>query len=275
MTACLRYRDRDAPYLGRTVFTPGLTAFDVCDTNGRINENLLAGLVGENLLMADDAGGWTAYERAGTSALNFVEDIAGRVRRNPPILLFCGVFDWLQFLEEIRGREVALPAELAPDGTPPAADALDFDAAATIASRYLAPLERGLRVLQSYGLRNLCLHSLQPPTADDELFARTFFPVSARARYRSLALMNHLMRGLCERTGTAFVDLLPLVTGGDGMVDTRYCFDAVHLNLDAALLSVGLLLDTLSARAPERLASPSRRRGKTGARRLRPSSTTS
>ncbi|HWT04649.1 MAG TPA: GSCFA domain-containing protein, partial [Xanthomonadales bacterium] len=252
----LIFRDRvfsvpgsPTPYLGRTLFAAGLSAFDVCDTDGNINQNLLAGLVAENLLMADRNGGWTAYARVGSVPLDFVQDVEGRVRSNPPIVLFCGIFDWLLFLEEIGAREIALPPEVAPGGSPSGGAAVvDFEAAVTIASRYLAPLERGLRVLRSYSLRNVCVHSLQPPTSDDEMFGRTFFPCSKAARYQSMTLMNHLLRGICERTGTAYVDIWPLVTDADGSVESRYAFDAVHLNLDAALISVTVLLETLQAR---------------------------
>jgi hypothetical protein len=241
------------PYVGRALHTPGLSAFDVCDADGRLNQSLLSRLVAEHLLMGDNNGGWTAYARVGTVPLNFVQDIEGRVRPHPPILLFCGIFDWLRFFEEIGGREVALPPHVAPAGAPPSArgDTVEFEAAVRIASRYLEPLERGLRLLRSYGLRNVCLHSLQPPTPDDDVFAQTFFPSTMAARYRSVRLMNHLLREMCERTGTAFIDLWPLVTNQDGVVDSRYCFDAVHLNLDAALLTVKMLVDTVNARAAE------------------------
>ncbi|MDB5069327.1 MAG: hypothetical protein JWM87_438 [Candidatus Eremiobacteraeota bacterium] len=228
-----------APYLGRTMHTPGLGAFDLCDADGNLNFIVLSRLVGEHLLIADGNGSWRAYARIGTQALNFVQDAEGRVRRDPPILLFCGVFDWLLFFQEIGGREVGSEAP----------DAVGFDAAVTIAARYLEPLERGLLLLRSYGLRNVCLHSIQPPSPDDEAFRNAFFPCTARARYQTVRLMNHLLRGVCERTGTPFVDLWPLVTGADGMVDSRYCFDPVHLNLDAALLTIEVLVETLRARS--------------------------
>lgn len=247
-----------APYLGRTLHAPGLGAFDLCDLDGKLNFNLLSRLVGEHLLMADGNGSWTAYARVGTMPLDYVQDIEGRVRPHPPILLFCGIFDWLRFFEEIGGREVALPPHVAPSGPPDSAapDALDFETAVTIAARYLEPLERGLLLMRSYGLKNVCLHSLQPPSPDDDAFAAAFFPSTARARYQTVRLMNHLLRGVCERTGTPFIDIWPLVTGADGMVDSRYCFDPVHLNLDAALLTIGVFMETLRARAAEEETQP-------------------
>ncbi|HEY4441479.1 MAG TPA: GSCFA domain-containing protein [Candidatus Elarobacter sp.] len=238
-----------APYLGRTLHVPGLHAFEVCDAAGRLNPSLLSVLVAEHVLMADGAGGWTAYRRLGSVPLDFVQDIEGRVRRDPPLLLFCGIFDWLRFLEEIGAREIALPPDIGPPGPRSTeGDMLDTAAAVAKAARYLEPLERGLRVLMSYGLRNVCLHSLPPPTADDAAFARLFFPATPAARYRSLRLMNHLLRGVCERTGATFIDISPLVADEDGLVDARYAFDDVHLNLDAGLLTVKALLDTLRAR---------------------------
>jgi len=241
------------PYLGKALHAPGLSAFDVCDADGRLNPTLLARLVGEHVLIADNNGGWMAYARVGTQPLNFVQDVEGRVRTQLPILLFCGIFDWLRFFEEIGGREVILTPDVAHADTslPAAPDAVDFETASAIASRYLEPLERGLRLLHSYGLTHVCLHSLVPPTPDDEGFAKTFFPSTARARYQTVRLMNHLLRGVCERTGTPFVDIWPRVTGADGMVDTRYCFDAVHLNLDAALLTIEEFVAALRARPPE------------------------
>jgi GSCFA family len=247
-----------APYLGRTMHTPGLGAFDLCDVDGNLNFNLLSRLVGEHLLMADGNGGWTAYRRVGATPLDFVQDIEGRARPDPPILLFCGIFDWVLFFEEIGAREVALPPEVAPAGIPgsTAPHALGFDDAVRIASRYLEPLERGLRRLQAYGLRNVYLHSLQPPTPDDDAFAAAFFPSTAAARYQTVRLMNHLLRGVCERTGTPFVDIWPEVTGADGMVDVRYCFDAVHLNLDAALITIEKFAEAIRARAASAAPEP-------------------
>ena len=142
---------------------------------------MLTRLIGEHLLMADDKGGWTAYQPVGGAPLDYVQESEGRARPHPPVLLFCGIFDWLCFYEEIGGRDVALPADVLAADMYAADEAgmLDFDAAATIAGRYLEPLERGLRLLRSYGLRNLCLHSVQPPLPDDELFAPLLFPVHA------------------------------------------------------------------------------------------------
>ena len=239
-----------APYLGRTMHTPGLAAFDLCDVDGNVNFNLLSRLVGEHLLMADGNGGWTAYKRVGATPLDYVQDIEGRVRPDPPILLFCGVFDWLLFFQEIGAREVVLPPDVAPAGWPvsSAPDAVDFDTAVRIASRYLEPLERGLLLLRSYGLENVYLHSLQPPSPDDAAWAEAFFPCTAVARYQTMRLMNHLLRGVCERTGTPFVDIWPHVTGADGMVDARYCFDPVHLNLDAALITIEKFAEAIRSR---------------------------
>ncbi|HWT04842.1 MAG TPA: GSCFA domain-containing protein, partial [Xanthomonadales bacterium] len=236
-------------YIGRTLHTPGLGAFDLCDIEGRLNENVLMRLVGEHLIVADDKGGWRAYERVGDVPLDYVQESEGRTRLHPPLLFFCGMFDWLCFYEEIGGRDVALPAEIVAADMYPADEAgmVDFDSAATIAGRYLEPLERGLRLLRSYGLRNLCLHSVQPPLPDDELFGRYFFPSTLSSRYRSMRLMNYLLRGVCERTGVSFIDLWPLVTNSDGILDLRYSFDAVHLNLEAGLLTVKLLLETIEA----------------------------
>ena len=242
--------DSETLYIGRTLHTPGLGAFDLCDIEGRLNEYLLTRLIGEHLLMADDKGGWTAYQRVGGAPLDFVQESEGRARPHPPVLLFCGIFDWLCFYEEIGARDVALPAEVLAADMYAADEAgmLDFDSAATIAGRYLEPLERGLRLLRSYGLRNLCLHSVQPPFPDDELFGRYFFPSTLSSRYRSVTLMNYLLRGVCERTGVAFIDLWPLVTNSDGILDLRYSFDAVHLNLEAGQLTVKVLLETIAAR---------------------------
>ncbi len=249
---CLIFKDRvfsvpgsRSPFLGRALHTPGLAANDFCDAGGNLNHELLSRLVGEHLLMRDDGGGWMAYRRVGNAALDFVEESEGRERPDPPIVLFCGIIDWLRFFEEIAAREIALPAGvMQSDAYASGPGALDFETAAAGAARYLEPLERGLRVLRSYGLRNVHLHCVQPPTPDDVVFAQAFFASTARARYQSVGLMNHLLRGVCERTGTTFIDLWPRITGGDGYVDARYHFDAFHLNLDAALLTVEAVLNT-------------------------------
>ena len=61
-----------------------------------------------------------------------------------------------------------------------------------------------------------------------------------------------------------FIDLWPLVTNSDGILDLRYSFDAVHLNLEAGLLTVKLLLETIAAREADE-----RRNADTGGRTRR------
>lgn len=239
------YRDRvfelpgsERRYLGRTLHTPALFAMMVCDAEGRLNPNLLSALVGEQLLIADGSGGWTAFDRGLKEGLDVIERADERDRAEPPVVLFCGAFDQWRILEELGTREIRIPpevrlgpVELTRD------DALSFDDGIVLAQPYLAPLERGLRILRAAGLR-VFLHSLPPPAGDGHDLPGTWQQgVTYAQRFQVGNLLRHLMREICERTGTIFIDVWPQLLDGDAF-ETRYMLDRTHLNLAGALFAV-------------------------------------
>jgi hypothetical protein len=101
--------------------------------------------------------------------------------------------------------------------------------------RYLSPLFEGLTALREAGFTRLFLHSLPPP-ADHG----TVRLPPLRLRYELTIAMNRLMERFCARTGIGFLDIWDAVTDGD-VLDPRFDLDGVHLNLDAATISVDRL----------------------------------
>jgi hypothetical protein len=239
------YRDRifelpgsDRRYLGRTLHTPALGAVMLCGSDGALNPNLVTALVGEQLLIADGLGGWTKFERGLNQGLKILRKADERERDDPPVVLFCGSFDQWRIIEELGTHEIRIPSEIGLGPSAPArADALSFEDGVALAMPYVAPLEHGLRILRSAGLR-IFLHSLAPPVDEHASLAGTLqLGASYAQRCQVGNLIRHLMREICERTGTIFIDVWPPLAAGAAF-DALYMLDHTHLNLAGALFAI-------------------------------------
>jgi hypothetical protein len=104
-----------------------------------------------------------------------------------------------------------------------------------LVDRYLGPLFDGLAALREAGYTRLFLHSLPPPI---DLDAPHKPPVLLR--YKVSIAMNRLMERFCERTGIGFLSIWDAVTNDD-LIAPRFDLDGVHLNLDAATVTVDRL----------------------------------
>lgn len=101
----------------------------------------------------------------------------------------------------------------------------------------LQPLFIGLRMLKAAGLRSIFLHSIPPPTPDDEDFFRVFnFRSIAATRYKLHLLINYIYEVMCRDIGVGFINTWPMVTVAN-VLDDRYYLDGVHLNHQHAVLS--------------------------------------
>ena len=246
------YRDRifEVPgsgrlYLGRTLHTPALAAWMVCGSDGKLNPNVLSALVGEHVLVADGAGGWTAFEHGTNPGLKNIVDMADeRKGERPPIVLCAGSFDQWRILESLGTNEILVPEDtrLGPAAAT-RVDPLSFEQGLVLGAAYLAPLERALRILSAAGL-NVFLQSLTPPIADDEEFFRVSnIAVTCAQRYQVANLLRHMMREMCARTGTVFIDLWPYLLK-NGVVDAQYLLDKSHLNVAGALFTIDAVART-------------------------------
>ena len=165
--------------------------------------------------------------------------------RGTPLLFVVG---------EVSAREIyqAIPAfaqVISPYG-PGALSALPaFDATARVEPASLegviaaktAPLFAALRLLRSWGIGPLALHSISPCTADDERF-RAELKVESRALTRTTVIMlfNDALRAFCEREGCVFVDRWNELTE-HGRARDGVLLDAVHTRPELVRESLALL----------------------------------
>ncbi|HZO93398.1 MAG TPA: hypothetical protein VFB22_06475 [Candidatus Baltobacteraceae bacterium] len=165
--------------------------------------------------------------------------------RGTPLLFVVG---------EISAREIyqTIPA-FAQVVSPYAAAALAalpaFDATARVEPASLegviaaktAPLFAALRLLRSWGLGPLALHSISPCTADDARF-RAELKVDSRALTRTTVIMlfNDVLRAFCEREGCVFVDRWSDLTE-NGRAREGVLLDAVHARPELMRESLALL----------------------------------
>ncbi len=103
---------------------------------------------------------------------------------------------------------------------------------AMLVERYFGPLFAGLRALRAAGFTRLFLHSLPPPIDLDNPMKP---PVLLR--YKTTITINRLFRSFCEESGIGFVSIWDAVTVDD-VIDPRFDLDGVHLNVEAATVSV-------------------------------------
>lgn len=110
-----------------------------------------------------------------------------------------------------------------------------------VRSRYLEPLFAGLAALRGAGYGKLFLYALPPPTVPDLPY---FKP--ARLRYKMSVIFNRMYEAFCRESGVRFLSVWDEVTT-DGVRDSRYDLDNVHLNLAAAEIAVNKLRSLLSS----------------------------
>ncbi len=104
-----------------------------------------------------------------------------------------------------------------------------------------APLFAALRLMRSWGLGPLALHSISPCTADDDqLRAELHAESRARTRTTVIMLFNDALRSFCEREGFVFIDRWDDLTDG-GRAREGVLLDAVHARPELVRDSLALL----------------------------------
>ena len=106
-------------------------------------------------------------------------------------------------------------------------------------SKFVAPVIAAVRQLQSIGFSRTMVHCLPPRSADNGLAATysSGTEVNAPVRSKLAVLVNRLLKSGCEETGLGFIDIWPEVAE-DGYLRPEFELDGLHLNHDAALISL-------------------------------------
>jgi hypothetical protein len=213
----------DRPFLGCALHVPSLRASELSDECGRLNASLVEQLLSISILMRDDKSSFrvTNYDRISRTG-------AERLAFDPPLLLFCGANDVSVLLQELGQRSVAVPPEASggracearPDDWP-------FEDAKAVALGLFERFECGLRILQSFGFRDLAVHSVvAAPDIAEHVHAATM-------------VVNAAIAEICARAGVIYVEICPQAGGRNGVRD------------EPAMLSVRRLIDMMEARAAD------------------------
>jgi hypothetical protein len=231
-----------------TAHVPALTCSGFMDGES-LDPRIAHALVGHRLLVYSDAGeDHLPLAVLPRTVLSPRWAPAWRVNRalaGTPLLLVAG---------EISAREIyqAIPpvAQVVSPYPPGALAALPpFEAAARVEPDSLdgviaaktAPIFEAMRLMHSWGLGPLALHSVSPCTADDERF-RVELRVESRALTRTTVIMlfNDALRRFCERESFVFIDRWNELTEG-GRAREGVLLDAVHARPEVMRASLATL----------------------------------
>jgi len=115
-------------------------------------------------------------------------------------------------------------------------------------ARRLEPLAAFLSELRKLGLRNVYFHGIHPPTTNDDIYWQNVAVNSiARVRYKVAILMNRELERIGRTEGFVLIDPWDDFTQ-DGVVNDRFYFDGMHLNVEAARISIMRLLQEVVRR---------------------------
>lgn len=213
-------------------------------------------MIGDSLMQALRRGGafHSSREFKAIPGLRPVQTYYGKQRQTEylevtessgdyPYVLSVGEINTRYLLQRLAADEmdVEVPFQITGLDELPA-----YNAQLTIASNRMLPLLleefhpliKGLRILKNAGMRTLFLHSLPPPTIDDQDALRVYkHPSPARLRYKLTMFVNFLYDAICKEIGIGFINTWPMVTRND-LLDSRFYLDGLHLNAEHSKLSV-------------------------------------
>jgi lysophospholipase L1-like esterase len=251
------------PFVGRSMFCPGLMAADFTTSAGRLNPLVFSALV-QNLLVLGDESSWYAIHVPLAAARTKMEQIELRsaahrweTRANDhikprPIVIMVGTLDFAAILATLpSGCDFAVTDDryaLGAFSEEPVGPYVPSQLVNDLVAERLKPLERGLALFREAGFENVYLHSLHPPTVEDHKFTNARAAITqASLRYKVALTINAQYRALCERPGVQYLDMWGATTK-DGLLDPRFEFDGDHLNKFAAHLTMKAVLTDLAGR---------------------------
>lgn len=236
--ALYRFADHPGVFVGRGLHTPGLYAGELVDREGKLNGAVAAQLLGAGVLRHAGRDSYAVqpdYSR--------MLGLGGDLRLSPPVTLFCGALDANRLAVHFDFAMIEIPASLGRGTFPPRRDSdVPFDHAVAIAFELLAPFERALELLVSFGLSHLAVHMLTPQSQEQAMWHPNPWHQLVTIVQRASIVIDYCMAQICARVGVLHVDIWPGVTGADGWRDPRYSLDAGHLNYAASRLAVERLL---------------------------------
>jgi hypothetical protein len=110
--------------------------------------------------------------------------------------------------------------------------------------KLFTPYVRGLAMLRDAGLGPIAVHSISPPSVDDEASRTSFgFPSNARVRTKVVMACNAHLAEACTRLGVTYVDRWDDFTDG-GAPREGIMADATHVR-EAAMLASLLAVERL------------------------------
>ncbi len=250
-SGCLVFRDclfrfpqLEHALIGRTLHTPSLFAGELVDSNDRLNTAVLMQLLSISMLQEVDRGSYRINPMYNGTPRNKND----RLALSPPVTLFCGSNDTNRLILELNSAHIDLPPELRRGYyAPRPGKVIGFGEAVAIAYRLLAPFERGLRLMRSFGISNLAVHTLPPFSREPSvLHPNPWYDMMDLVQGASIT-MNHCIKAICKRVGIVHIDIWSQVVEEDGWRNPAYTLDPWHLNSRAALLSVRQIVEAATS----------------------------
>jgi hypothetical protein len=236
----------------------GFSASEFLDSSGRINPKIVTALVGfQSLRLGTD---WVNDPMIDESLL--APNIFAKSFRinshaaNDPVLFSVGDYDARNILYAIPSEaDIALTFEpnlLANIPTFTPTKLIPGKSFQEGVLQLLRPLFVGLRHLQKIGFRNIALHSISPPTVDDEISFKTLGSVSrALTRYKVRLLVNQFYASFCESNNIHFIDRWNDLTDEGGRVlPDCLMSDGLHVHYEYVRPSLAKLYECMRASEP-------------------------
>jgi hypothetical protein len=234
-------------FITRCMFLPGISSHDFADDGHR---RVLAALWAEHLVIVDPRAAAQPPTALHTARVLHIPSVASNQPRGVPVLMiFAGEIALRSiFLRKLGNTDFEVPFETPGlEALPPAADSTNtpFSMVLDLATQVLSPLFNGLVLLRDMGFTSLYLHSIPPPTLDDEEFEKIHgFASPVRLRYKSTMLFNRVLKDTCAQYNIRFLDIWDDVTV-DNLLDEQFAIDGVHLNSKAAYITLQKLMESL------------------------------
>lgn len=240
-------------FITRDRYCPGVVAQNFTDAKRELHHSLQHMLYAEKLLVPYEKGMKPLHSHTSEYAEDLTRAMESH-RSEPHLVIFAGELDLRHiFLKQFTlQQDFVLPPDIAVKcsalhtlPSPSNPEIVVYDLVLKLASQILDPLFTGIKQLKAMGFKQLYLHSVPPPTLDDQRFQQVNqFYCSALMRYKSALLFNHLIQKCCQQETIEFIDLWPDVTI-DGILSQQFSLDGIHLNKAAAFITVEKVIHAL------------------------------
>jgi hypothetical protein len=249
------YQGQRYSLLTQARYCPGLAAHTFANSPDqpqvRLHETVLRALLSDCLI---DRENKALYQFESPQA-GLLSLLAGRVAAAPVLVFFCGSADLVNlFLRHLGNQnDFYLPEQahlLAALPDPSPRNLFPYETARSYLLDLIAPLFRGLNQLKQLGFDQLFLHDLVPQTPDDDEFARIYgYRCPLKVRSKALLLMNQVLAEMAALHQVGWVSIWEQVTERN-IRRPEFALDSIHLNKNAAFLSVETLWQAMCQALP-------------------------